>query len=51
MKSPMPTTESEYREKMLAVLNDISLSLAEMSAHQKTVAEYTFRTWKTLTER
>jgi len=47
----MPMTEAEYREKMLAILNDVSLSLAEMSAHQKTIAEYTFRTWKTLTER
>jgi hypothetical protein len=50
-KSPMQMTDAEYREKMLAVLNDMSLSLAEMSAHEKTVAEYTFKIWKTLTEK
>ena len=50
-KSPMPMTEAEYKEKMLAVLNDMSLSLAEMSAHEKTVADYTFKIWKTLTEK
>ncbi len=50
-KHLMPITEAEYREKMLAVLNDMSLSLAEMSAHEKTLAEYTFKIWKTLTEK
>lgn len=39
----MPLTEDEYRESMLSLLRDISVSLAEIAQHEKSVSENLYR--------